>query len=173
MFGAVPGSINRARPRRGAPFFACTWLASATARDHSISPAARRRASSSSCSRSQTPAFCHSSRRRQQVTPEPNPSSAGRCVHEIPVCSTNKIPCNASRSGNRFRPGYRKRRSLTGNSGSTSSHSSSETIHGATAIGTPLSLTTDADGIRHQRAGPFITKGALSGTVVMRDAPSA
>ena len=36
MLGAVSGSINRARARRGAPFFACTWLASQTARDHWI-----------------------------------------------------------------------------------------------------------------------------------------
>ena len=64
MLGAVSGPVNRARARRGAPFFACTWLESATARDHSISPAARKRASSNSCSRSQTPARCHSSRRR-------------------------------------------------------------------------------------------------------------
>src|SRR6266487_2847071 len=53
------------------------------------------------------------------------------------------------------------RRSFTGSNGWTSSHNSSETIHGATAIGTPLSLTTDAHGVRRQRAGPFITKGAL------------
>ena len=33
-----------------------------------------------------------------------------------------------------------------GSSGSTRSHNSSDTIHGATAIGTPPSLTTDADG---------------------------
>src|SRR5262245_8842938 len=105
VFGAVSGSINRARARRGAPFFACTWLESTTARDHSISPAARNLASSSSCSRSQTPAFCHSSSRRQQVTPEPKPNSSGKCVHEIPVWSTKKIPCNACRSGSRLRPG--------------------------------------------------------------------
>src|SRR5919198_6367283 len=55
MLGAVSGSINRARARRGAPFFACTWLESATARDHSSSPAARNSASNSSCSRSHTP----------------------------------------------------------------------------------------------------------------------
>src|SRR5438034_10476397 len=42
MLGAVSGSINRARARLGAPFFACTWLASATARDHSILPAVRK-----------------------------------------------------------------------------------------------------------------------------------
>jgi hypothetical protein len=61
--------IDRARARRGAPFFACTWLESTIARAHSISPAARRRASKSECSRSHTAARCHSSRRRQHVTP--------------------------------------------------------------------------------------------------------
>src|SRR5271169_3641276 len=35
MFTAVSGSINRARARRGAPFFAWTWLPSATERGHS------------------------------------------------------------------------------------------------------------------------------------------
>src|SRR5213592_4610107 len=64
MLGAVSGPINRARARRGAPFFACTWLESATARDHSSSPAARSSQSKSACSRSHTPARCHSSKRR-------------------------------------------------------------------------------------------------------------
>ena len=77
------------------------------------------------------PARCHSSRRRQHVTPEPKPSSGGRCVQAIPVCNTNKIPCSANRSSSRLRPGYRKRRCFLGNSGSNNSHSSSETIHGA------------------------------------------
>jgi hypothetical protein len=54
--------------------------------------------------------------------------------------------------------GQRKRRSRLGKSGSTNSHSSSETIHDAAAIGTPPSLTTDADGLRRQEAGPFIQK---------------
>jgi hypothetical protein len=53
---------------------------------------------------------------------------------------------------------------------STSPHNSSETIHGATAIG-PSSLTTDTDGIRHQGPGPFITKGALRGATVQRVRP--
>src|SRR5215467_6170575 len=64
MLGARSGSINRARARRGAPFLACTWLESATARDHSISPAARNSASRTSCNRVHTPARCHSSMRR-------------------------------------------------------------------------------------------------------------
>ncbi len=45
---------------------------------------------------------------------------------------------------------------ITGSSGSTSSHNSSDTTHGATATGTPPSLTTDADGVRRQGTGPFI-----------------
>jgi len=64
MLGAGSGSINRARARLGAPFFACTWLESATARDHSSSPAARNSASKHACSRSHTPACCHSTIRR-------------------------------------------------------------------------------------------------------------
>ena len=36
-------SVDRARARLGAPFFAWIWLESTTARDHSSSPAARRR----------------------------------------------------------------------------------------------------------------------------------
>jgi hypothetical protein len=158
LLGAGTASINRARARFGAPFFAWTCDESTTARDHSISPAARSRSNSSACNLSQTPARCHSSSRRQHVTPEPKPSSGGKCCQAIPVCRTNRIPCNASRSSSRLRPGYRKRRSFLGSSGSNSSHNSSETIHGATAIGTPSSLTTDADGIRRQETGPFIQK---------------
>jgi len=47
MLGTGTAPIDRARARFGAPFFACTWLESTIARDHSSSPAARRRASSS------------------------------------------------------------------------------------------------------------------------------
>jgi hypothetical protein len=36
VFGAEPSTVNRARARRAAPFFACTWLESTTARVHSI-----------------------------------------------------------------------------------------------------------------------------------------
>ena len=155
---ARPAPVDRARTGLGVPFFACTWLESTIARDHSISPAARNRASSSTCSCSHTPARCHSSRRRQQVYPDPYPSSCGRCIHGLPVCSTNKIPDNASRSGSRRHPGYRDRRTTVGNNGSTSSQSSSETTHRALfpATDIPSSLTTDVDGIRRQGTGPFI-----------------
>ncbi len=67
MLGAPAASVDRARARFGAPFFAWIWLESTIARDHSISPADRSRARSRACSFSQTPARCHSSRRRQHV----------------------------------------------------------------------------------------------------------
>lgn len=137
VFGAQPSAVNRARARRATPFFACTWLESATARVHSICPAARNRSNNPPCSRSHTPARCHSSSRRQQVTPEPKPSSWGRCRQAIPVWSTNKIPDSVARSGWRLRPPGRDRFRF-GNNGSISSHSSSDTVHGAAAIGIPL-----------------------------------
>jgi hypothetical protein len=157
VLGAATATVDRARPRFGAPFFACTWLPSTIARDHSISPAACSFASNSACNFSHTPARCHPSSRRQQVNPEPKPSSCGRCIHGIPVCSTNRIPDSACRSDNRFRPGFRTRRVTFGNNGSTSPHNSSLTSHGGLAlIDTPLSLMTDADAIRGQPTGPFI-----------------
>jgi len=45
----------------------------------------------------QTPAFCQSRSRRQQVIPEPQPISCGRYSQGMPVLSTNRIPVNASR----------------------------------------------------------------------------
>ena len=150
VLGARTAPVDWARARFGAPFFACTWLESTTARDHSIAPAARNRDSKTVCSCPHTPARCHSSKRRQQVTPDPKPSSRGRCVQAVPVYSTNRIPDNASRSERRFRPGYLERRSRFGSNGSTSSHNSSETTHGDVATRIPPTLTTDADGLRRQ-----------------------
>src|SRR5439155_598633 len=43
---------------------------------------------------------------------------------------------------------------FTGTNGSTSSHNSSETIHGVAAIDTPSSLTTDADCVGRQQRVP-------------------
>jgi hypothetical protein len=43
VLGARPAPVDRARARLGAPFFACTWLESAIAREKSMASAARRR----------------------------------------------------------------------------------------------------------------------------------
>jgi hypothetical protein len=45
---------------------------------------------------------------------------------------------------------------------------SSDTIHGATAIDIPPSLTTDADAIRRQARGPFISVRVLKHRVNFR-----
>ena len=90
--------------RGGPPFLAGMHEESAQTRLKSIRFALRKRRSSSRCNVSQTPASCHSRRRRQQVTPEPQPSSGGRSSQPIPVRSTNSIPLRAARSGTRGRP---------------------------------------------------------------------
>jgi len=99
---------------------------STTARDQSIRIPSSSRCSKARWSRSQTPASCQSRRRRQQVTPLPQPISNGRSSHGIPVRRTNRIPVNAARLSTGLRPGYFHRRALgLGRSGSTTSHNSS------------------------------------------------
>lgn len=85
--------------------------------------------SSSRRSWSQTPASFQATRRRQQVIPDPKPSSWGRHSHWIPVCRTKSMPRNACRSGTRRLPSTSLRAYWDSN-GSMSDHSSSGTIHG-------------------------------------------
>ena len=152
--------IDRARARLGAPFFARIWLESTTARDHSISPAARSLDRSSTCSRSQTPARCHSSSRRQQVTPEPKPSSAADATRRSPCAtqtgSLQRLAVGQPLSTRIPKPPLlpRKQRfhqlpQLVGDDPRRDSHRY------------PSSLTTDTDGVRRHRTGPFILKRLL------------
>lgn len=102
---------------------------STAAREKSIWSAARSFASSSSCRRSHTPAACQSRSRRQHVTPEPQPISAGRSRQRSPVLRTNKMPVSAARFETGRRPGFFSRRGLGGGSnGSISIHNSSSMI---------------------------------------------
>ncbi len=91
-------------PEADPPFFAGIDDKSTQTRLKSILFAPRRRRRSSSCNLSQTPASCQSRSRRQQVTPEPQPSSGGKSSHAMPVRSTNRIPLSAARSEMRGRP---------------------------------------------------------------------
>ncbi len=86
------------------PFFAGIDDKSTQTRLKSILFAPRRRRSNSWCKLSQTPASCQSRIRRQQVTPEPQPSSGGKSSHAMPVRSTNRTPLSAARSEMRGRP---------------------------------------------------------------------
>ena len=111
VLGARPGPVDRAGTGLGPPFSARTCDPSAAARAQSITPAALSLASSTSCSRCHTPAACQSRSRRQQVIPDPYPSSCGKNSHGMPVYSTNKMPHSALRSSSRRRPGCRNLRS--------------------------------------------------------------
>jgi hypothetical protein len=85
---ACPAPVDRRGARVDPPFNALTWDESTTQRDQSSREAAFSSASRTSCSRCQTPASFQSRNRRQQVMPEPKPSSCGRYSHWIPVCNT-------------------------------------------------------------------------------------
>jgi hypothetical protein len=103
-FGARPASVGRVRTCRGTPFLAAMEELSAQARLQSMRSASRSWRSSSRCRRSHTPAACQSRSRRQQVTPDPHPISAGSISQGMPVRSTNRIPVNAARAGTGGRP---------------------------------------------------------------------
>jgi hypothetical protein len=111
------------------PCMARTEELSTTVRDHSICSAACNRVSNTRCNRAHTPARCHATKRRQQLTPEPQPISRGSAVHGMPVRSTNRMPVSACRWAMGLRPGWVRRRRFTfGNNGSTSCHSRSSRI---------------------------------------------
>ncbi len=129
VLGARSRTVYGVRPSFWPAPIARTEDESTTTRDKSIWPAARNSASSSSCNRSQTPASCQSRKRRQQVTPEPQPISAGRSRQRSPVRNTNTMPLNAARSGTGLRPGYFSRRAFGwGSKGSIRCHNSSSMI---------------------------------------------
>ena len=150
VLAARPRAVDRAGTAFGPRRAARTWEESITARDQSNCFAARNLASSTTCSRSQTPASFHAASRRQHVMPEPKPSSCGRYSHWIPVCSTNRIPLSACRSGTRGRPATNFGPG-TGSNGSINDHSSSDTIHGRDSLfptNRPTSNQADSHTIR-------------------------
>lgn len=127
---------------------------STAACERSSWPASRNLASSSSCIRPHTPAFCQSRRRLQQVAPEPKPNRVGRWFHRRPVFSTNRMPLSAARSDTRGRPGCFLGRGLGGgSSGSISVHSSSS-ITGACIPLVPLSRDQRLTASRRSKQSP-------------------
>jgi hypothetical protein len=137
---AASGSKNRAPPpSRSAPLSPERDWHPRPPATHSISPTARSRPSSSSCARAETPI------RRPLVKPPPAaPAGAeaerGRQMDPKSRSAANKLTRTPGDPASACGPAYWKRRSLTGKNGSTSGHTSPETIHGATAAGTPSQL---------------------------------
>jgi hypothetical protein len=103
-----------------------TLKESALARVQSTAASSPSQFRSVSCSRRQTPAFCQSRKRRQQVAPLPHPSSLGNSRHGHPVRRTKTMPPRAAQSGIRGRPpcGFGD---CSGSSGSMASQRSSGT----------------------------------------------
>jgi hypothetical protein len=77
---------------------------SSEARSQSIRSASPSRSKRTLCRHSHTPASCHSRRRRQQVTPDPQPISWGSISQEMPLLSTKMMPLRAARSSTRGLP---------------------------------------------------------------------
>ncbi len=98
-------AIGRVRPRRGAAGLG-RLAASSAQRLQSIRPARPRRSSRAWCKACQTPAFCQSRNRRQQVMPEPQPISCGSISQGMPLLSTNRMPVSAARSSSGGRPPF-------------------------------------------------------------------
>lgn len=135
VFGTGTRAIRGVRTSFSPAPTARTDDESTAAREKSSWSASRNFASSSSCSRSHTPAFCQSRKRRLQVGPEPNPNFVDRSHQRIPVLNTNRMPFSAARLETGRRPGYFLRRGFGGGSkGSINAQSSSS------MIGVPIPL---------------------------------
>lgn len=119
IFAAIGGIGAGLRP----PKSARTEQLSIATFDQSISSASPSSSSSTRQICSHTPANCQSRKRRQQVMPDPQPSSWGKYSQGQPVRSTNKMPVSACRLDTRGRPPLGLARSR-GNNGSIRSHNS-------------------------------------------------
>jgi len=109
-----------------APLFAGMEAESKEARSQSIRSASPRRSKRTLCSLSHTPASCHSRKRRQQVTPEPQRISCGSISQGMPLFKTKMMPASAERLSTRGLPPFGLGGS-SGNNGSIVFHSSSDT----------------------------------------------
>ena len=152
VFRAFFAAIRRIWSGFRPPKTARTEAESTTARQKSIWSASRNLLSKTWWILSQTPAFCQSRRRRQQVMPEPQPISCGRSCHEMPVLSTKRIPVRTARSGTGFRPGYRNLRFFFGIKGSMICHSSSFNI--GFAMSSLLAVTSNTQLLMSSVTGP-------------------
>jgi hypothetical protein len=130
---ALPAAVRGVRPGRFTPLFAANEALSMQARLQSMAFALPSRSSSTRCSRAHTPAACQSRNLRQQVMPDPQPISWGKCSQPMPVRKTNTMPARQARSGTRGRPPLGLAGS-GGRSGPISCHNSLET-RGATMLG--------------------------------------
>ena len=103
-FAAKLSPVGRIRSRPGPPKTARTELPSTTALDQSIRPQRANQSRSAKWTSCHMPASCQSRSRRQQVMPQPQPSSCGSISQGIPLRRTKRIPLRQARSGRRGLP---------------------------------------------------------------------
>lgn len=123
---ALFAAIRWILPGFFAPPGDATEAASIETRLQSMRSACPSRSSKTWWRRSQTPAFCQSRRRRQQVMPLPQPISLGSISQGMPLRRTKRMPVKAARSDTRGRPPFGFGFS-GGNKGAINSHSLSST----------------------------------------------
>jgi hypothetical protein len=123
-------AIRRIRAGLVAPLFAGTLAESSAARSQSMPLRSPNSSRIAWCSARQTSACCQSRKRRQHVTPLPQPISRGSISHGMPLRSTKRMPASAARFGTRGRPPFGFGGS-GGSNGSTIAHSSSVTKRSA------------------------------------------
>jgi hypothetical protein len=100
FFRSIRGVRSGVRP----PKTARTLALSMMPKDASSCPRCPSTRSSLRWIRGHTPTCVQSRNRRQQVTPEPQPSSAGTSRQGMPVRNTYTMPVKQARSGTRGRP---------------------------------------------------------------------
>ena len=141
VLGADFPSVGGIAARLGPPFGAATAEPSSATRSHLIRSSRWSASSSARHTRGHTPACCQATNRRQQVVPEPHPSSRGSSLQGIACRSTNSIPVRAARSSTRGRPPRRlPRRFCFGRCGAMIAHNSSESSSAMLAYTNPHSL---------------------------------
>ncbi len=109
--------VRRILARIGPPKTARILWLSITALVQSIFSSRPSRSSNSCRSLFHTPRRCQYRRRRQQVTPEPQPISWGNIHQGMPLCKTKTIPAKQARSSTGGRPLLPGRALCFGNSG--------------------------------------------------------
>jgi hypothetical protein len=123
FFASIRGVFAGEYPPKTARY---DWL-STLAFSQSISPSRPRQSSKACSSFFQTPRRCQYCRRRQQVTPEPQPISSGSNSQGMPLRRTKTMPVRQARSSTGGRPRFPGRALWRGSSGSMASQSSSGT----------------------------------------------
>ena len=129
MFRAVFPAVGGIRANAFAPFLAGTADPSTATRSMAMRSALFKAESAACHMASQVPSSCHSTRRRQHVTPDGRPIPFGSICQGIPVRRTKMMPARAMRSSHHGRPPF-----LDCRRGGMSGRTTAQTLSGTRSI---------------------------------------